>query len=47
MVGNGLESNEVDFKVDARPGREPKEITNHLCDADVHVGFNYRMYSIA
>ena len=45
-MGNGLEINEVDFKVNAGPDREPMEITNHICHAGVHVGFNYRMYSI-
>ena len=29
FVGIGLESNEVDFKVDAGPGMEPMEISNH------------------
>ena len=38
-MGNGLESNEVDFKVDVGPDRDPMEISNHLCDAGVHVGF--------
>ena len=42
LVGNGLESNEVDFKMDAGPDREP----NCLRDAGVHVGFGYRMDSI-
>ena len=45
-MGNGLKSNEVDFKVDAGPDREPVEISNCLCDAGVHVGFGYRMDSI-
>ena len=35
MLGNGLESNEVDFEVDAGPDLEPMETTNHLCDVDV------------
>ena len=44
MIDNGLEGNEVEFKVDARPDCEPMEITNHLCDTGVHVGFGlYRM----
>ena len=42
LVGNGLESNEVDFEVDAGPDREPMETTNHLCDAGVHMGFGFR-----
>ena len=46
LVGNGLESNEVDFKVDAGPDMEPVEISNCLCDAGLHVGFGYRMDSI-
>ena len=33
LVGDDLESTEVDFKVDARPDREPMEISNHLRDA--------------
>ena len=37
MVGNGLESDEVYFKVDARPDQETMETT--LC-------FGYRLYSI-
>ena len=45
-MGNGLESNKVDFKVDVGPDREPMEMTNHLCDAGVRVSFGYRMYSI-
>ena len=44
--GCGLESNEVEFKVDAGRDREPMEINKHLWDAGVHVGFGYRMYSI-
>ena len=36
-MGNGLESNEVNFKVDAGPDREPVEISDCLCDAGVHV----------
>ena len=39
LEGNGLESNEVDFKVDAGPDRESVEISNCLCDAGVHVGW--------
>ena len=39
-MGNGLESNEVDFKVDEGPDREPMEINKHLRDAGVHVGYN-------
>ena len=46
LVGNGLESNEVDFKVDAEPDREPVEISDCLRDAGVHVGFGYRIDSI-
>ena len=46
LVGDCLESNEADFKVDAGPDREPMEILNHLCDAGVHVGFGYRIDSI-
>ena len=46
LVGNGLESNEVYFKVDAAPDRESVEISNCLCDAGVHVGFGYRMDSL-
>ena len=45
-MGNDLESKEVDFEVNARPDREPMEMTNHLRDAGVHVGFGYRMYSV-
>ena len=45
-MGNGLESNEVDFKVDAGPDMEPVEISNCLRDAGVHVGFGYKMDSI-
>ena len=45
-MGNGFETNEVNFKVDAGPDREPMEITNQLHDAGVHVGFGYKMYSI-
>ena len=30
LVGNGLENNEVDFKVDAGPDREPVEISVSL-----------------
>ena len=32
--------------MDAGPDQEPIETTNHLCDAGVHVGFCYRMYSV-
>ena len=46
LVGNGLESNEVDFEGHAGPDQEPMETTNHLCDAGVHVDFGYRMYSV-
>ena len=45
-MGNGLKCNEVDFKVEAGPDREPVEFFNCLCDAGVHVGFGYRMDSI-
>ena len=45
-MGNGIEGNEVYFKVDAGPDREPVEISNCLRDAGVHVGFGYRMDSI-
>ena len=34
------------LKVDAGPDREPIEISNHIFDAGVHVGFGYRMNSI-
>ena len=42
-MGYGLESKEVDYKVHAVPDQET---TNHLCDAGLHVGFGYRMYSV-
>ena len=45
-MGDGLESNEVDFKVDSGPDSGPMEISNHLQDASVHVGFGYRINSI-
>ena len=45
-MGNDLESNEVDFEVDAGPEREPMEMMNHLHDTGVHMGFGFRMYSV-
>ena len=44
--GQWPESNEVDFKVNAGPDREPMGTTNHLCDSGVQVGFGNRMYSV-
>ena len=37
LVGNGLESNEVDFEGDAGPDREQMETTKHLCDAVIDI----------
>ena len=48
-MGNRLESNEVDFRVDAEPDRELImliETMHHLCDAGVYVRFGFRMYSV-
>ena len=45
-MGNGIESNEVDFKVDAGLDRQQMQISNHLRHAGVHVSFGYRMNSI-
>ena len=45
-MGNGLERNEVDFEVNAGPGREPMETTNHLHDAGVHINFGNSMYNV-
>ena len=36
MAGNDLESNEVNFKVDAGQDRKRMEINKNLCDAGVH-----------
>ena len=41
MVSNGLESNEVDFKVDAGQDKEPMETMKYLCDAGVQLGFGF------
>ena len=42
LEGDSLVSNKVDFKMDARPDREPVQITNEFSNAGVFIGLCYR-----
>ena len=44
LKGGGLEINEVNFQIDAGSDREPVEIKEYLCDADLSGGLGEDVY---